>query len=110
MFLRNFELHLRVFPVLAHDHRTGLEEALCVPVTKDELRAAQVCGQSSKELVKRLVERQGYSVVEIGVPDKQTVKLDLVKLAEWWGDRESARRKEEYLCFHSGGGGDADCQ
>ncbi len=106
MFSRNFELHLRVFPVLAHDHRTGSEEALCVPVTKDELRASQVCGQSSKELVTRLVERQGYSVIEIGVPDKQSVKFDLVKLAEWWENHESARRKEDYLVFHSLGGGE----
>lgn len=108
MFHREITMHLRVFPVLAHDRRSGATEALCVPVTKDELRAAQVCGQSSKELVTRLVERQGYTIVSIGRPDKQAVTLDAVKLAEWWEDRESARRKEDYLCFHGLGGGDAD--
>ena len=54
-------LNLRQFPVLAHDHRTGQEEAITVTVTKDQLRAAQVVGQSSKELVERLCERQGYT-------------------------------------------------
>ena len=73
-------LHLRQFPVLAHDHRTGQEEAITVTVTKDQLRAAQVVGQSSKELIERLCEKQGFSAIEIGTPDKLTVTLDLDKL------------------------------
>ena len=59
-------LHLRQFPVLAHDHRTGQEEAITVTVTKDQLRAAHIVGQSSKELIERLCEKQGYSSIEIG--------------------------------------------
>ena len=39
---------VRNFPVLAHDHRTGKEDAITVPVTKEQLRAAGVVGQSSK--------------------------------------------------------------
>ena len=75
-------LNLRQFPVLAHDHRTGQEEAITVTVTKDQLRAAQIVGQSSNELVERMLERQGYSVIEIGKPDKLAVTLDLDKLVE----------------------------
>lgn len=75
-------LNLRQFPVLAHDHRTGQEEAITVTVTKDQLRAAQIVGHSSKELVERLCDRQGYSVIEIGKPDKLAVTLDLDKLVE----------------------------
>lgn len=48
----------------------------------------------------RLCAKQGYTVVEIGVPDKQAVTLDLVQLAEWWDDKEAARAKEDWLCFH----------
>ena len=44
-------LTLRQFPVVAHDHRTGKEEAITVTVTRDQLRAAGVVGQSSKELI-----------------------------------------------------------
>ena len=70
-------LNLRRFPVLAHDHRTGQEEAITVTVAKQQLQAAQIVGQSSKELIEHLCERQGYSVIEIGKPDKLSVTLDL---------------------------------
>lgn len=70
-------INLRAFPVLAHDHRTGQEEAITVTVTKDQLRAAQIVGESSKELIERLCDRQGYTVLEIGKPVKRAVALDL---------------------------------
>ncbi len=75
-------LNLRAFPVLAHDHRTGTEEAITVTVTKQQLQAAQIVGQSSKELIERLCDRQGYTVLEIGKPDKLSVSVDLDKLVE----------------------------
>ena len=75
-------LHLRQFPVLAHDHRTGEEEAITVTVAKQQLQAAQIVGQSSKELIERLCEKQGYSSIEIGKPDKLAVTVDLDKLVE----------------------------
>lgn len=86
-------LTLRQFPVVAHDHRTGKEEAITVTVTRDQLRATGVVGQSSKELIERLCERQGYTVIEIGTPDKVTVTVDLDKLVE---ERED-RAKWNYL-------------
>lgn len=71
---------LRRFPVLAHDHRTGKEEAITVSMTKDQLKAAGIVCQSSAELIGRLCDRQGYTVIEIGQPDKVTVTVDLDKL------------------------------
>ena len=73
-------LTLRAFPVLAHDHRTSKEADLTVVLTKEQLRAAQMVGQSSKELIERICDRQGYEVMEIGTPDKQTATIDLYKL------------------------------
>ena len=73
-------LHLRQFPVLAHDHRAGEVEAITITLAKQQLQAAQIVGQSSKELIERLCDRQGYSVIEIGTPDRHTVILDLDKL------------------------------
>lgn len=70
------------FPVLVHDHRTGQEEAITVTVTKDQLRAAQIVDQSSNELVERMLDRQGYAVIEIGAPDCITITLDLEKLVD----------------------------
>lgn len=75
-------INLRAFPVLAHDHRTGEEVAITVTVTKQQLQAAQIVGQSSMELITRLCDRQGYTVLEIGKPDKLSVPLDLDKLME----------------------------
>lgn len=76
---------VRIFPALGHDHRTGKEEAITVPVTKEQLRAAQLVGQSSKELVERLCERQGYTVIEIGQPDKLSMDIDLEELVKQYG-------------------------
>lgn len=75
-------LNLRQFAVTAHDHRDGEEKAITVTVTKDQLRAAQIVGQSSKELIERLCDRQGYTVLEIGKPDKLNVTVDLDKLVD----------------------------
>lgn len=75
-------LNLRQFPVLAHDHRTGEVEAITVTLAKQQLQTAQIVGQSSKELIERLCERQGYTVIEIGTPDKLAVTVDLDKLVE----------------------------
>ena len=88
-------LTLRQFPVVAHDHRTGKEEAITVTVTRDQLRAAGVVGQSSQELI----ERQGYTVIEIGTPDKVTVTVDLDKLVE----QQEERQKAEWLFQHGHG-------
>lgn len=41
-------LNLRQFPVLAHDHRTGTEEAIVVTVTKHQLQAAQIVGRAPR--------------------------------------------------------------
>lgn len=86
-------LNLRQFPVAAHDHRTGQEKAITVTVTKDQLRAAQLVGQSSKELIERLCDRQGYTVMGIGKPFKLAVAVDLNKLVE----EQEERDKYNYL-------------
>lgn len=77
-------ISLRVFPVLACDNRTGKEETITVPVTKEQLQAAQIVGQSSKELIERLCNRQGYAVLDIGRPDRLPITLDLEVLAEMY--------------------------
>lgn len=88
---------VRNFPVLAHDHRTGKEEAITVPVTKEQLRAAQLVGQSSKELIERLCEKQGYSVIEIGLPDKLSIPLNLEALVKQYEEHQEDRAKWGYL-------------
>lgn len=85
-------LTLRSFHVLAIDNRTGEGEAITVTVTKDQLRAAQVVGQSSRELIERLCSRDGFHVLEIGTPQKLTIKLDLAELYEQYFEQRYEKR------------------
>lgn len=94
---------VRQFPVLAHDHRVDKEVSITVPVTKEQLRAAQLVGQSSAELIERLCEKQGYTVIEIGKPDKLYMDIDLEELVRQYQEHQDTKSKFEYLY---GGGGD----
>lgn len=71
-------------------------------MTKKQLQAAQIVGQSSTELIERLCDRQGYSVLEIGKPFKVSVTVDLDKLV----DQQQDRAKWDYL--YGGGAANAD--
>lgn len=96
--MRNIiEIQVRSFPVLAHNHRTGREEKLTVPVTKEQLRASQLVGQSSKELIGRLCERQGYTVLEISAPARHSITLNLEELVKQYEEHQEAGAKWGYL-------------
>ena len=83
---------VRNFPVLAHDHRTGREEKITVPVTREQLRASQLVGQSSRELIQRLYIRQGCTVLGIGKPEKRAVSVRLDRLYREDLEREKTAR------------------
>lgn len=67
----------RTFPVKVRDERTGWEFPDTITLTKEQLQAAQIVGQSSTELVRRIYSRVGFRVLEIGKPIKRTISLDL---------------------------------
>lgn len=79
------EITLRAFPVKVEDTRTGEIKEDRIVLTKEQLRAADVVGQSSKELITRLYNREGYRVLEIGKAAKRTVciKMDTATLWEY---------------------------
>ena len=72
-----FGLVLRVFPVKIMDTRTGEESTDTIVLDKTRLQAAQLIGQSSKELIERLYNREGFKVLSIGKPERQTLTLKL---------------------------------
>lgn len=78
-------LSLLRFLVAVQD-KDGQQSNILVTLTKDQLRAAQLCGQSSKELIERLCARQGYTVLDIGKAVRKTVVVDLDAL---WRDGEA---------------------
>ncbi|MBD5130473.1 MAG: hypothetical protein HDT43_11240 [Ruminococcaceae bacterium] len=70
-------IHLRRFTVQIRDERTGEVRQDAIVLSKEQLQAAQLCGQSSKELICRLYNREGYFVLDIGKAEKRTIPLDL---------------------------------
>lgn len=72
-----YDLQIRAFPVKIKDSRTGEEFDDVIVLDKNRLQAAQMIGQSSKEIIERIYNKQGYKVLNIGKADKQTVELEL---------------------------------
>ena len=72
-----YELQIRIFPVKIRDCRTGEEWDDLIVIDKARLQAAQMVGQSSKELIERLYQKEGYTLLEVGKADKMTVDICL---------------------------------
>ena len=72
-------INVRAFPVLIEDVRTGERRSDMLVLSKEQLQAAQLVGQSGKELIYRLYNRRGYKVLEIGKPHKTGLRLDLTE-------------------------------
>lgn len=71
------DIHLRRFTVQIKDERTGETRQDAIVLSKQQLQAAQLVGQSSKELICRAYSRKGYTVLDIGKAEKRTIPLDL---------------------------------
>jgi len=72
-----YTIPVRVFPVKVRDERTGEELTDSIVLDKPRLQAAQLVGQSSKELIFALYNRRGFRVLEIGKARKTAVTVDL---------------------------------
>lgn len=70
-------ISVRAFPVVIKDQRTGEESTDMIVIHKEQLRAAEIVGQSSKELIFRLYNRQGFKVLDIGKPLKRDICVEL---------------------------------
>ena len=73
----NYELNIRAFPVKIRDGRTGEEKTDIIVLDKARLQAANLVGQSSKELIERIYQKEGYTVLDIGKADKIPVDIRL---------------------------------
>ena len=86
-------INVRAFPVKVHDHNTGEEREELLVLYKTQLQAAQIVGQSSKELIHRLCDRAGLTVLEIGKPEKREITLNLEELYRLHGVYQVGREK-----------------
>ena len=69
------------FPVTVQSGESG-SSVIPVILTKEQLQAAQIVGQSSKELIHRICSREGYTVLDIGKPERKTLEVNMNEL---WG-------------------------
>lgn len=69
------------FPVTVQGGETGCT-VIPVILTKEQLRAAGIVEQSSKELIHRICNREDYTVLDIGKPERKTLEVNLNEL---WG-------------------------
>ena len=75
-------IEVRRFPVTIRDERTDEVSQDYIILDKQRLQSAQLVGQSSKELIQRLYNRQGFRVLEIGKPERRSVAVSLDTLWE----------------------------
>lgn len=72
-----YDLMIRAFPVKIRDGRTGEVLNDVIVLDKQRLQAANLVGQSSKELIERIYQKEGYAVLDIGKPDKLPILFRL---------------------------------
>lgn len=73
-------IQARAFPTVIRDERLGVVMEDKIVLTKDQLRAAEMVGESSKELIYRIYNRRGYRVLDVGKPGKHALTVDLFTL------------------------------
>ena len=76
-------IEARCFPVIIQGTTESIKHKDSIVLSKEQLQAAQLVGQSSKELINRLYNRNGFEVLDIGKPEKKTLVVDLNDLWEW---------------------------
>lgn len=85
-------INVRAFSVLLKDQRTGEETWDTIVLTIEQLRAAQLVGESSKELICRLCRREGYGVLAIGKAAKREISMDLSELYRLHSVHQAGKR------------------
>lgn len=73
-------IEARSFPVTVKDERTGEVSQDNIILDKQRLQAAQLVAQSSKELICRHYNAQGFRVLDIGKPERRSITVDLREL------------------------------
>lgn len=80
MIETNYLLQVRAFPVVIRDELSGEVTDDVIVLDKARLQAAQMVGQSSKELIERLYDQNCYKVLSIGKAEKLNWNIPLGKL------------------------------
>ena len=73
-------ISVRSYPVSIRDNRTGNVIKDVIVLDKNRLQAAGLLGMGDKDIIRRLYNRNGFSVLEVGQPVKRELIVDLVGL------------------------------
>lgn len=73
-------IQVRSFPVRIKGRLTGDEREDRIVLDKAQLQAAQLVGQSARELIARRYDRAGFDVLHIGAVEKREIRLNLEEL------------------------------
>lgn len=77
-----FRIEARRFPVTLQPTMGHATITDSIVISKTQLQAATLVGESSKELIMRHFIRKGFIVLDIGKPERKTLFVDLEAL---WG-------------------------
>lgn len=75
-------IEARRFPVVIKNNVSGEVANDTITLSKQQLQAAQLVNESSKEVIHRLYQRLGCKVLDIGKAEKKTLTIDLDVLWE----------------------------
>jgi len=73
-------LQVRAFPVEIRDERTGKRMSDLIILDKTQLQAGGMVGLSNEDIIYRTYNRLGYRVLEIGMPHKVALDVNLEEL------------------------------
>lgn len=89
---------MRRFRVALRSRETGEECQVYLTLDKDKLQAAQLVGESSRELIERIAARNGYELLNIiGKPDKLSATIHLDELWRRATEEQEESAKYDYL-------------
>lgn len=81
-YIRNkITIETRCFGVTVDD-ANGVTLHRHIVLSKEQLQAAQLVGESSKELIHRICNRNGYVVIDIDKPERKTITVEMDALWE----------------------------
>lgn len=74
------KIAVRAYPVKIKDERTGEKKNDVVVLEKARLQAGAMVGLGDEDIIRRIYNRQGYRVLDIGAPEKLEIAVDLHEL------------------------------
>mgnify|MGYP002513165760 CR=1 FL=1 len=75
-------MEARRFPVRIVSTDSGEVISDHIVLSKMQIQASKLVGESLQNLICRLYRRQGFAVVEIGEPEKKSLTIELTDLWE----------------------------